>query len=135
MFVLFKRSNYWFCMLFCLCAASCAVLYLSPHILPVPQDSFYFGLNFPPLVLDLFDSCLSQHITPIAVFQLLIQFTEETCTVAQVVPSIINRQTNCCVLVVHEITVRPLFLAGVQVRNMTPIQFKHPVSHGPDEAI
>ncbi len=68
------------------------------------------------------------------------QFTQKTYTVAQAVPSITNWQTNsfssvCCVLVVCEITERLLFLAGVQVMNMTPTEFKHPVSHGPDGTI
>lgn len=124
-------------MLFCLCAVSFAILYLSPHILPVPEEAFYFSLNFPHVLLDLFDSFLSQHMIPIAVLPFFMPFTEESYTVAQAVPSITNRQTKsfCCVLVVRGITERLLFLAGVEVMNTTPIEFKHPVSHGPDGTI
>lgn len=94
-FVLFKWSNYWFCLLFWPCEISFAVLYLSFHVLPVPEESFYFSLNFPPRVLYLFDIVLSQHIIPMTFLQFLMQFTQERNTVAQaILTSKTNRQTN-----------------------------------------
>lgn len=87
-FVLFKQSNYWFCLLLCLGACS---LRRTPRpsllVLPVPEESFCFGLNFPPLVSYLFDSFLSQNINPMTVLRSWMRCTPERYTVAQALPS------------------------------------------------
>lgn len=140
--MLFKQSNYWFCLLLCLGACS---LRRTPRpsllVLPVPEESFCFGLNFPPLVSYLFDSFLSQNINPMTVYG-------PECDVLQrgtPLRKLYRLRTKLfvfsplarCVLVVCEITERLLFLAGfwAQVTNMTPKEFKHPVSHGPGGTI
>lgn len=72
------------------------------------------------------------------------QFTPEAHTVVQPAPQV-QQDANIKrflffsflfrVHIAHGITRRLLFLANTQVMNMTPEDFKHPVSHSPDGTI
>lgn len=92
-FSLFKQSNYWFCLLFCLCAISLFAV-LCPS-LPTSSLSLkslsILASIFRPLISYLFNSFLSQRIICI---DILSQFTPETRSVAEAAPSTINLQTN-----------------------------------------